>query len=93
MSDKIFVIKRGRRPSQEFDPSKLHKSIIATCRSVKTPEGQSEDLAKKTTLEVMRWCETRPEITSDDIRRQASKILKKYHEDASYLYENYKSII
>ena len=41
----------------------------------------------------MNWCETHPEITSVDIRRQAQRIMKTLHPDAAYLYKNYKTII
>lgn len=89
----INVIKRRKRPPEEFSPDKLHDSIVATCLSVRTPEGQSQDIAKTITLGVMNWCETRPEITSADIRRQAQRIMKDLHPDAAYLYEHYKTII
>ena len=42
----IDVIKQGKRPPEEFSPDKLHNSIIATCLSVRTPEGQAQDIAK-----------------------------------------------
>ena len=32
----IDVVKRGKRPSEEFDPAKLHHSILATCLSIRT---------------------------------------------------------
>lgn len=89
----IDVIKQGKRPPEEFNPDKLHNSIIATCLSVRTPEGQAQDIAKTVTLGVMNWCETHPEITSADIRRQAQRIIKTLHPDAAYLYKNYKTII
>ena len=92
-SPRIDVIKRGKRPAEEFSPDKIHNSIIATCLSVRIPEGQAEDIAKTVTLSVMNWCETRPEITSDDIRRRACQVLKGLHPDAAYLYENYKNIL
>lgn len=90
---RIDVVKQGKRPAEEFNPEKLHQSIIATCLSIKTPEGQAEQIAKTVTLGVMNWCETRPEITSADIRRRALCILKDIHPDAAYLFEHYKTII
>ena len=93
VATRVDVIKRGKRPPEEFSPDKLHNSIFATCLSVRTPEGQAQDIAKTVTLGVMNWCETRPEITSADIRRQAQRIMKDLHPDAAYLYKNYKTII
>ena len=90
---RIDIVKRGKRSNEEFSPDKLHRSIAASCISVRAPEGQAEDIAKTVTLEVMHWCETHPEITSNDIRRQASKALKKLHTDAAYVYERHKTIV
>ena len=90
---KVYIIKLGNRPSEEFNPEKLHNSIYATCLGVRTPEGQAEDIAKRVTVGVMKWCETHPEITSSDIRLQVLKNLRPLHEDASDLYEQIKAII
>ena len=60
---------------------------------MRTPEGQAEDIARTVTLDVMRWCEIRPEITSSDIRRQAAKALRSLHTDAAYVYERHKTTI
>lgn len=90
---RIDIVKRGKRPNEEFSPDKLHQSIVSACLSVRTPEGLANDIARKVTLEVMKWCEIRPEITSSDIRRQASKSLKKLHTEAAYVYEQNKMIV
>ena len=43
-----YIIKRrGKRPTEAYEPEKLHKSILVTCLSVQTPEGQAEATAKK----------------------------------------------
>lgn len=90
---RIDIIKYGKRPAEEFSPSKLHTSIVATCLSVRTPEGQAEDIAKTVTFGVMNWCKTHPEVTSDDIRRRAYQVLKPLHVDAAYLYKHYRTIL
>lgn len=92
-SERIDIVKHGRRPNEEFSPDKLHTSILMTCRSLRTPEGQAEDIAKSVTLGVMHWCRTRPEITSSDIRRQAGKLLAPLHPDAAFLYNHHKTMI
>lgn len=90
---RIYIIKRGNRPNEEFSPEKLHQSIAAACLSVRTPVGQADEIAKAVTLKVMKWCEIRPEITSSDIRRQASKALQPLHTDAAYVYKQQKTIV
>lgn len=91
---RIDVIKGGgKRPSEEFNPEKLHKSIVATCLSLLTPEGQAEEIARAVTLEVIRWCGDRKEITSEDIRRAGATALKKLHPEAAYLYKQQLSVL
>lgn len=90
----IYIIKQqGKRPSEEFSPDKLHASILGACLSVRTPEGTAEQTARQTCLDVMHWCESRPEITSDDIRRVATRTLKKYNPEAAYLYQQQRLVI
>lgn len=93
MKEKVFITKQGKRPQEEFNPEKLHRSIVAACLSVHAPEGQADDTARRVTLTVMNWCQTRPSITSTDIRRHAAKTLRELHPDAAYLYEHYKHIV
>lgn len=85
--ERIDVVKANGRPSEEFNPAKLHKSIVAACLSLRTPEGQSEEIARSVTTAVIRWCGNRSEITSADIRRIAAENLKKFHPEAAYLYK------
>lgn len=88
------VVKNGRhRHPEEFDREKLHKSIVAASISSGAPMGHAESIASKVTQEVVVWLESRPEVTSNDLRRTAAKYLKIYHPDASYLYEHHRSTL
>lgn len=90
----IDVVKRsGKRPSESFDRDKLLRSIHAACLSVRTPDGEAETTAHAVTNAVIVWVETKPAVTSQDLRRLASAHLQKYHPEAAYLYQNYRVII
>lgn len=94
MSGRITVVKaRGTRPSEAFDPKKLHASIVATCLSLRTPEGQAEEIASSVSKKVTAWCQSKQEITSDDIRRVGANILEKQHPEAAYLYKQQLTIL
>lgn len=87
----IDIIKRsGRRPTESFQLEKLHNSIVAACLSARSVPGQAESIARAVTQEVVEWLETRPEVTSEDIRRIAARHLKNHHPDAAYLYEQHR---
>lgn len=91
----VTVIKRGQRPSEEFNPEKLHNAIAMTCLSLHTPEGQADEIAQSVTIGVMKWCEStaKSDITSNDIRRQAAAFMTSLHPDAAYFYEHHKTMI
>lgn len=88
------VIKRdGQRPTEAFDPAKLHASVLAACLSVRTPDGEAMQIADKVCDVVLQWCENKPEITSADLRRKASEALDIHHPEASYLYKHHRLVI
>jgi transcriptional regulator NrdR family protein len=94
MSQEVVIIKRGgKRPTEAFMREKLHASIVAACLSVRTPEGQAESIADAVCKSVIEWLETRPEVTSNDIRIVATKHLKNHHTEAAYLYEQHRITI
>ncbi len=94
MGKAIDIVKQsGRRPTESFSRDKLHASIRAACLSVRSPSGQAEKTAGDVCDAVIIWLDTRPEVTSSDIRRIASHNLEKFHPDAAYLYKHHRLII
>lgn len=90
----IDVVKRGGlRPSEPFDAAKLHHSIRAACLSVRSPEGEAELTAHHVCQVVSRWCDTKPEVTSHDLRRKAADALHRLHPEAAYLYKQHRLVI
>jgi transcriptional regulator NrdR family protein len=93
MSHEVEIIKHGKRPTESFARFKLYDSVIAACRSVRTPDGQAEAIADAVCDSVLSWLKTRPEVTSSDIRVIATKHLKSHHPEAAYLYEQHRITI
>ncbi len=94
MDTVIDVVKRGgQRPSEPFSRDKLHHSIQAACLSVRSPEGQAELTASAVCDIVIRWCNTKPEVTSNDLRRKAADALHTLHPEAAYLYKQHRLVI
>ena len=94
MPARVDVVKaRGKRPTEAFNSDKLRRSVIATCLSLRTPEGQAEEIAKSVCNGVLRWSSHRQEITSDDIRRIGADILEKQHPEAAYLYRQQLTVL
>lgn len=94
MNQQILVVKsHGKSRTEVFDPGKLKKSIVAVCLSLKTPDGQAEEIANNVVRTVEGWARDRQEITSADIRRVGSEILKKIHPEAAYLYKQQLTVL
>lgn len=90
----IDIIKRdGQRPSERFSRPKLHASIRAACLSLRSPEGAAETTASNVCDAVIIWLETKPEVTSGDIRRQAGNVLETFHPEAAYLYKHHRVVM
>jgi transcriptional regulator NrdR family protein len=94
MADLPDIIKReGKRPSEQFQADKLHSSIRAACLSVRSPEGEAETIARNVSSAVIEWLATKPEVTSNDLRRKATEVLESFHPEAAYLYKHHRLII
>lgn len=94
MSSSVDIIKHGgERPTEKFMRKKLHKSIVATCLSLRTPEGQANIVADLVCDAVEIWLKKHSEVTSHDLRMVAARHLKKYHPEAAYLYEQHRITI
>lgn len=90
----IDVVKRsGKRPTERFDPGKLHASVQAACLSVRSPEAVAGESADTVCAAVISWCSKRPEVTSDDLRRVAANHLQKIHPEAAYLYKHHRLVL
>jgi transcriptional regulator NrdR family protein len=88
------IIKRdGKRPTEQFQREKLHYSVLAACLSVRSPEGEAETIARNVSDAVISWLETKPEVTSNDLRRKATDVLTAFHPEAAYLYKHHRLII
>lgn len=90
----IDIIKReGRRPTEPFQRPKLHASIHAACLSVRSPDGVADVTATNVCDAVIVWLDTKPEVTSADIRRKAAETLESFHPEAAYLYKHHRLVI
>ncbi len=89
-----YIIKRGgKRQAELFQEDKLRRSVTATCIGAGATPGQAEVIADRVVVDVVEWLKNRPEVTSKDIRRVASKSLDHYHGDAGYLYNQQENIL
>ena len=91
--DTTIIKRKGQRPAETFNRTKLHQSITAASLSARAPEGQANTIARAVTNYVLEWLESRPEVTSHDIRLVATRHLRAHHPDAAYLYEQHRTML
>ena len=90
----VHVVKRNSKKAGElFNHDKLYASIYASCLSERCPEGQAKVTATAVCEAVASWCATKPEVTTADIRIQASKALEVLHPNAAYFYKHHRVIV
>jgi transcriptional regulator NrdR family protein len=89
----VIIKRKGQRPTEAFSREKLHQSIVAASLSARAPEGQADSIAHAVTNYVLEWLESRPEVTSHDIRLVATRHLRAHHPDAAYLYEQHRTML
>jgi transcriptional regulator NrdR family protein len=89
----VIIKRKGQRPTETFNRDKLHQSIVAASLSARAPEGQADNIAYAVTNYVLEWLESRPEVTSHDIRLVATRHLRAHHPDAAYLYEQHRTTL
>lgn len=93
MRSSTIIVKRSSDHSEDYDERKLYASIYASCLAVCTPAGSAEITADKVCRDMKSWLAKKPEVTSGDIRRQASKHLTVYHPDAAYMYKHHRMML
>ncbi len=92
MTTKLLILKRSQI-REPFDEKKFITSIINSCLAVGCPMGEAEKAADLTMAVTEKWLANKQEITSSELRLNASKFLKKFSSDAGFYYKNYKKIM
>jgi len=79
--------------SEPYDERKLYASVYAACLSLRTPAGEAELTANKVCQDIQPWLQNKAEVTSTDIRHQATEHLKLYNPDAAYMYARHRTMV
>lgn len=87
----VHVIKR-KGHKEEFDEKKAYGSVYAACLNVHLQEQEAELIADQVTEELKKWLTKKDELSSRDIFEFVSKTLKKYNENASFMYETHRDL-
>lgn len=92
MSAAPNIVKRMPGINEPYDERKLYASIFASCLTVSAHSGEAEVTADRVCRDIEPWLKAKHEVTSKDIRHQASTYLKLYNPDAAYIYLHHRII-
>jgi hypothetical protein len=74
-----YVVREHTHDSDEFDPVKLHGSVLRACMAVRTFEGEAHAIAERVCKHVIDWLADKTEVSSRDIRRITAQHIATYH--------------
>ena len=87
----LKIVKR-KGHAELYDERKVYGSCFFACRNAHLSEQESEEICKKVCAATTKWVKTRKTVSSNDIFKILIKELKKYNEDAAFLYETHRDI-
>ena len=90
-SDEVVIVKRGAH-AQQYDDRKVYASAYFACRNAHLTEKEAEKIAEMVLRSITRQVKKEKIILSDRIFQLITAELKKYNEDAAFLYETHRDL-
>ncbi len=87
----LHIVKR-RGHTEPYDERKAYGSCYFACRNAHLGEQDAEKISNAVCNKVTKTISKKKFVTSDDIFRMMIQELKKYDEDAAFLYETHRDI-
>ncbi|HIH05121.1 TPA: hypothetical protein HA372_00140 [Candidatus Woesearchaeota archaeon] len=89
--DGPVIVKRGAH-AEEYDERKVYASVYFSCRNAHLSEQEAEAIAEKVAPVITGQAKKEKIILSDRILRLITGELRKYSEDAAFLYETHRDL-
>ena len=87
----LKIVKR-KGHTELYDERKVYGSCFFACRNAHLSEKEAEEICSKVCAEAAKWLKAKKIVASSQIFRFLTKELKKYNEDAAFLYETHRDI-
>ena len=85
------IVKR-KGHTELYDERKVYGSCFFACRNAHLSEKGSEEICNKIRAAVTKAVNKKKVVSSSEIFRFLIKELKKYNEDAAFLYETHRDV-
>ncbi len=87
---KHIVKRKGH--TEDFDERKLYGSVFSSLMTLRMADEEAEAISHMVTDDVKKAIADKKEVTSQTIHTETAKSLKKYHPDASYMYDTHRDL-
>ena len=87
----LQIVKR-KGHTELYDEKKVYGSCYFACRNAHLSEKESEEICNKVASAITQCVKKNKVVSSDEIFRLLIIELKKYNEDAAFLYETHRDI-
>jgi transcriptional regulator NrdR family protein len=77
---------------ENFDSRKVYGSAYFACATTGVPKKKCEETAAKVSAEVQRHVKGKHVVTSDQLFKITTKVLKKYNKDAAFMYHTHRDL-
>ena len=88
----VMAIVKRRGHHETYDERKIYGSAYFACRNAHLNEVESERISEKVCSEITKIVKAKKMVSSDYIFWLVGEELKKYDEDAAFLYETHRDI-
>lgn len=83
------IVKRNHQV-EAFDSRKIYASVYAACLSVHETPTTAELIAEHVSDDIKRWIDDKNEVTANDIRAIAAKLLSEINPQAGFVYRHHR---
>jgi len=77
---------------EKFDERKVYASCYAACLSSHIKHIKAEEICKKVTKQVKNWIKTKKVVTSDQVFKEITKVMRKYDKNAAFMFKTHRDI-
>ena len=86
-----MIVKR-KGHTEIYDERKIYGSCFFACRNAHLSEKEAEEISSKVSAAVTKLVSSKKLVSSEAIFKILTEELKKYNDDAAFLYETHRDI-
>ena len=77
---------------EKFDERKLYASCYAASLSANIDHSEAEKICENICKGINKWIKNKKMVTSHQLFKEVTKLLRKYNKDAAFMYSTHRDI-